>query len=50
MATQLLEILQDYCAEQLVKFPTRLKNILDLLIPTDPSDFGNVHSSKTTKA
>ena len=40
----LIDILDEHSAEQLVNFPTRYDNILDLLITTLPGQFENIHS------
>ena len=42
-----IENLNDYHLEQLVHFPTREKNTLDLIITTLPSQFLDIQSSDT---
>ena len=39
-----IEILNDHHLEQLVHFPTREKNTLDLIITSLPSQFLDIHS------
>ena len=40
----LIEILNDYGLEQLVHFPTRERNTLDLIITSLPGQFVDIHS------
>ena len=40
----LIEIMNDYGLEQLVHFPTRERNTLDLIITSLPSQFVDIHS------
>ena len=40
----LINILNEHCAKQLVSFPTRYENTLDLLISTSPNQFSNICS------
>ena len=41
----LIGIMNDHGSEQMVHFPTREKNTLDLILTTLPGQFQNVHSS-----
>ena len=40
----LIEIMNDYILEQLVHFPTRERNTLDLIITSLPGQFVDIHS------
>ena len=40
----LIEIMNDYGLEQLVHFPTRERNTLDLIITSLPGQFVDIHS------
>ena len=40
----LIDIMNDHALEQMVHFPTRKKNTLDLILTTLPSQFKDVHS------
>ena len=40
----LIEIMNDYGLEQLVNFPTRERNTLDLIITSFPGQFVHIHS------
>ena len=40
----LIDIMNDHGLEQMVHFPTREKNTLDLILTTLPGQFKNVHS------
>ena len=40
----LIEIMNDYGMEQLVHFPTRERNTLDLIITSLPGQFVDIHS------
>ena len=40
----LIEIMNDYGMEQLVHFPTRERNTLDLIITSFPGQFVDIHS------
>ena len=40
----LINIMNDFGSEQMVHFPTREKNILDLILTTLPGQFQDVHS------
>ena len=43
----LIEIMNDYGLEQLVHFPTRERNTLDLTITSLPGQFVDIHSPDT---
>ena len=40
----LIDIVNEQCAEQLVLFPTRNENTLDLIITTSPNQYSNISS------
>ena len=40
----LIEIMNDYGLEQLVYFPTRERNTLDLIVTSLPGQFADIHS------
>ena len=40
----MIDIMNDHGLEQMVQFPTREKNTLDLILVTLPSQFQDVHS------